>query len=699
MLPRLRTAIVSALLFGGTLLLYSRAIGFGFINYDDPSYVTANPHVQGGLSWAGLRWAFTARADYWHPLAWLSHMLDWQLYGPFASGHHLTSVLWHALNAVLAFLVFRRLAGGFWRSAFAAALFAWHPLRVESVVWITERKDVMSGCFFLLTLLAYAHYVDVRKSGRPAWRSYLLTFACFAVGLMCKPMLVTLPLVLLVLDFWPFGRGTSPVAWRHLVVEKLPFFVLSGAASAATLLMQRNAGALVFTLPFAARAGNAEVSLARYLGKFVWPFNLVVCYPHPGYWPVLVIACTAALLAGLVALAWSQRRTRPWIAAGLAWYLVALLPVLGLVQAGFQSMADRYTYLPLLGIELALIWSIPNWIGRLGRVAGAVVAGALLVACAARTWNQEGVWQNSVSLFEHAVRVSDRNDVAQGFLASALFDAGHFNEAVMHAELARALNPSNDQALVMLAGLREKQGNVKEAMSLYRSALALRPDNPLVQCQLGFLEMNSGHLDRARALMTHALREDPTLRARTLQIGSTALQHGDAASALFLYNLVLSVDPDNPEANAGAGFALLARGDAAGAVVHLRTAVEHAPGLADAQLALAYCAEQLARPAEVSAALTHAEEAAPNNPVILARVADFHARLNDFTAAIRLYRRVVALAPSDINAHVALGFLLVHEGDRVGGIAQWRRALELDPKLIELRNRLIQEESLPSSAP
>jgi tetratricopeptide (TPR) repeat protein len=487
-----------ALLFGGTLLLFSRATDFGFVNYDDPSYVTDNLQVQGGLSWAGLLWAFTAPLDYWHPLTWLSHMLDWQLYGPSASGHHLTSVLWHALNAVLAFLLFRRLAGGFWRSAFAAALFAWHPLRVESVVWITERKDVMSGCFFMLTLLAYARYVAVRAAGRPAWRPHLLALACFAAGLMSKPMLVTLPLVLLLLDFWPFARGTSLAAWRQLVLEKLPFFALSAAAAVATVLMQRQAGAFVLDVPIGARAGNAVVSLVRYLGKFVWPLDLVVCYPHPGYWPALAVVGASALAIGFGCLAWQQRRSRPWIATGGLWFLVTLLPVIGLVQVGFQAMADRYTYVPLLGVELALLWSLPGLSSLRARSGASIAAAVVLAACAARTWDQEGVWQDSVSLFEHAVRVSDHNDVAEDFLASALFAAGRFDEAAAHAGRARALNPRNDRALVTLAGLSERQGRMDEAMALYRSALALRPDNPQVQCQLGLLELSRGHAEQAR---------------------------------------------------------------------------------------------------------------------------------------------------------------------------------------------------------
>jgi protein O-mannosyl-transferase len=343
-------------------------------------------------------------------------------------------------------------------TALAAALFAWHPLRLESVAWVTERKDVMSGAFFLLTPLAYARYVDDRRTDRPWRRAYALTLACFVAGLVSKPMLVTLPLILLILDFWRFARSSASLAsLRQLLLEKVPFFALSAAAAVVTLLMQRHEGAFVLDLPPSARAGNAVVSIARYLARFFWPVDLSVCYPHPGYWPTAVVVAAAALTVALSVFAWQTRRSRPWIAVGWLWFLVALLPVLGLVQAGFQAMADRYTSLPMLGVELALLWSLrPLWNStRIGTLANVVVA-VVVVACAARTWDQQRVWRDSVALFEHAVAVADDNDLAEDFLASALFAAGRFDEAALHAERALALNPRNATAAITLAGTRER---------------------------------------------------------------------------------------------------------------------------------------------------------------------------------------------------------------------------------------------------
>lgn len=684
---------MAAGLFIATGLLFSRVLGYGFLNYDDPTYVTANPQVQSGLSWHGLVWALTAPTDYWHPLTWLSHMLDWQLYGPSAGGHHVTSVLWHALNAVLAFFLFRRLAGGFWRSAFAAALFAWHPLRVESVVWITERKDVMSGCFFFLTLLAYLRYAEARVAGRTAWPNYLSALVCFLAGLMSKPMLVTLPVVLLILDGWPLNRIASRESVWPLLREKIPFFLLAGVDAVLTVHMQRNLGAFVLHMPFTARAENALVSLVRYLAKFVWPFDLVVCYRHPGFWPLSKVLAAAALLLAIAILAFQQRRTRPWIAAGFAWFLVTLLPVLGLMQVGFQSMADRYTYLPLLGIEWAVIWSVPIFSSKIGRTVASAGAVVLLASCSLRTWNQEGYWASSISLFTHAVECSKENEMAESFLASAYFAGGKFDQAGIHAERAYQLNSRNDQVLITLAGVRERQGRDEEAERLYRQALELRPGDTALEGQLGLLELGHGRTGEARALLIKALRNNPELRDRTLELGRNAIRDGHPSTALFLFEVVLAVDPENSAAEAWSGAALLASNDPLAALDRLRRAVARAPDLADAQLTLARCAEQLGLTTEASDALKRAVNAAPRNTNILCGVAEVYAHRGDFSDALPLCRKAVDLAPSDGQARVLLGYLLIGAGQRADGIAEWRRALQLDPHLPGLRERLQQVEA------
>lgn len=568
---RIRTAAVCALLFLGTVLLFSRVTRYGFINYDDPSYVTSNPHVQGGLSREGIVWAFTAPTDYWHPLTWLSHMLDWQLYGSAAFGHHLTSVVIHALNAVLVFLVFRRLTGEFWLSACAAAVFAWHPLRVESVAWVTERKDVLSGLLFLLTVLAYGRYVAARAAKRTWGWSYGLTLLCFVAGLMSKPMLVTVPVVLLILDRWPLKR--SNVAWRARVIEKLPFFVAAAIVAAATIHLQRHEGAFVLDLPFGQRAGNAVVSISRYLGKLFWPANLIVCYPHPGHWPAPVVIAAAALGLAVTTAAWRQRYVEPWLLTGWLWFVVMLAPVIGLVQVGFQAMADRYSYLPLLGIEMALLWTFQAGCRTPSqRLMATIAVAALLGGAAVVTWKQESHWRDSVTLFEYAVAATNRNPVAEDFLASALFSAGRIDEAAAHAERATSTDPRNYQARVTLGGIRERQGRVPDAIRLYREALALHPTNPPVQMQLGLLRLANGQPDEARLLMAAGLRTDIRLLPRTLELARGALERRDVRTARFFYELLIAAAPDNAEAHVGLGSTWMLLGQRTAAVTEWRQA-------------------------------------------------------------------------------------------------------------------------------
>ena len=355
--------MIAAGLLVATLLIFARAIGNGFVNYDDPDYVTANAQVQGGITVAGIRWALTSGvASNWHPLTWMSHQLDVTLFGLDPRGHHATSVLWHALNAALAFLALRRLTGSVWRSAFCAALFAWHPLRVESVAWVSERKDVLSGFFFFAVLWLYAGYVRRRRDGLPWLAAYVATLAAFALGLMAKPMLVTLPCLLLLLDFWPLrrvelARGAGST-WARLVLEKLPFFVFVIASAAVTYHVQKAGGSVTAQLSLGDRLGNAVIAVVRYLGTFLLPVDLAVLYPHPGSWPARKVVAALLVVGGLTAAAVWQLRRRPWIAVGWFWFLGTLVPVIGLVQVGLQSMADRYTYLTIIGVQVAAGWSL-----------------------------------------------------------------------------------------------------------------------------------------------------------------------------------------------------------------------------------------------------------------------------------------------------------------------------------------------------
>jgi hypothetical protein len=443
--PRWCVPVFCLVLAAITFAVFGQTLRHEFIDFDDNDYVFDNPVVDQGLTLKGIVWAFSFHAGNWHPLTWLSHMLDCQLYGLHPGGHHLTNVLLHTATVILLFLVLRQLTGALWRSAFVAAVFAIHPLRVESVAWVAERKDVLSGLFFMLTLGAYVRYA--RRPWSPA--RYWLVVLLFALGLMSKPMLVTLPLVLLLLDYWPLQRVESA---GRLMMEKLPLLALSAAACVATFLAQRAGiqSTASFSLPH--RLGNALVACVVYLRQMIWPAGLAVLYPFPhnGHPPVEV-ALAGILLASLSAVAWAGWRTRPWVLVGWVWYLVMLLPVVGVIQVGGQAHADRYTYLPQIGIYVAVTWLMAEW--RLSRAAvGGLMTGvlAVLMVCA---WQQTAYWQNSETLWTRDLACTTANDVAHNGLGTALLLKGRAAEALSHYQEALQIQPANAKAKNNLAWL------------------------------------------------------------------------------------------------------------------------------------------------------------------------------------------------------------------------------------------------------
>lgn len=730
----LRAWLVAALLVAGTFALFSRAVPYGFLNYDDPSYVTNNLHVRAGLTWESVHWAFTGHADYWHPLTWLSHMLDWQLFGGDARGHRAVSIAWHALNAVLLFLVVRRLTGAFWTSAALAAWFAWHPQRVESVVWVTERKDVMSGCFFLLTLAAYSHYArhadDPAAPRRSVRGWYGLTLAGFALGLMAKPMLVSLPLVLLVVDLWPLRRATPGFApedrrrWRRLGAEKLPFLALSVVIAGITVRMQHEFGAFTLELPFGARLGNAVVSLVRYAGKLVWPSDLSVVYPHPGYWPAALVAGAALLGAAAAVWAWRGRTTRPWWLAGLAWHVVVLAPVLGLVQVGFQAMADRYSYLALLGPALALLWMGRQWAGAvIARrwLAGAVVVAGL-AAVAVGTWREQRHWRSSIALFERALEIAERNDVAHGFLGYTWLGEKQLDRAESHCRRALELNPRNTVALYTLAAVQEARGQPESAVETLRRLVAVQPRDLEGAELLGTLLLRLQRPAEAEAVFRAASRVHSAAVPVQVAVADAVARQGRGDEAAQLYAALLAVHPDEPKATNNYAVLLAVLGQAAEAERWFQRALELTPelpathtnygdflaaarrwpeALSRYERALALGATDGATLFGIALAqerLGHSDEAARSFPRALAADpgnafahrcwAEGLARRGRMEEAITEYRAAVQLAPRDAAAHAGLGYVLVLTGRRDEGAQQWEEALRLDPEFPELRRRL-----------
>jgi hypothetical protein len=482
-----------------------------FINLDDNMYVSGNPVVLRGLTLEGASWAFTTlHAGNWHPLTWLSHMLDVELFGAEPGWHHRMNMLYHLLGTELLFLVLWRMTGGVWQSAFVAALFGIHPLHVESVAWVAERKDVLSTLFWILTMGAYLRYAR-----RPGTGRYLLTVVPFALGLMCKPMLVTLPFALLLLDWWPLGRAATadppvPPRWGHrvrglprLVLEKVPLLVLSAVSCAITFHAQSGFGAVspLEHIPFGSRISNALVSYVAYLGKAAWPASLSVYYPHPALSdsgiPAWKVAGAVALLCGLTILAIRHMDRRPYLGVGWLWYLGTLVPVIGVVQVGEQAMADRYTYVPLIGIFLAAAWgfteALAGW--RLRKPALAGIGGGLILAMGVTAWHQAGYWRDSTTLFTRSLEVTGKNWAIWNNLGISYARLGQLPQAINCYREALRQKSDFAEAWYNLGVGCDKLGEVRQAIGYYREALRIRPDYALARENL---VRTSGKPDAAR---------------------------------------------------------------------------------------------------------------------------------------------------------------------------------------------------------
>ena len=536
---------MAAVLAMVTIAAFSGLRTARFVNFDDEDYITANPNVQAGLTARSIGWAFTTTAcANWHPVTWLTHLADVQMFGLDAGRHHRTSVLIHTAGVVLLFLLLVRMTGALWRPAFVAALFAIHPLHVESVAWIAERKDVVSTAFWLLTVFAWLRWLEEKTAAR-----YAQVVLLFALGLMAKPMLVTLPFTLFLLDVWPLKRATYPLLWR----EKLPLFAMSFASCVITFFAQRNGGAVqtLQNFPLGERLANAIVVYASYLGKTIWPAGLAVFYPYsfvgvPGW----AVAGLAVSLAAATALVFRLMDKAPYLAVGWLWYLGTLVPVIGLVQIGSQSMADRYTYVPLIGIFVAVAWGVAELVSG-SRTAQNVVSAigvAIVSALFVATRAQATYWSNSTTLFEHALAVTTDNWLAHSNLGGALLDDGRIEDGIAHQREALRIRPSYTEAHYNLGLALEKTGRHTEAIQEFERALELRPSFAKAHNNLAGVLAGQGQLDAAMTHLEQAIRFEPGNTDARYNLASMLLAAGRGQEAAAQYEAVLKLKPDDVDA-------------------------------------------------------------------------------------------------------------------------------------------------------
>ena len=605
---------IALLLAAVTVALYWPVLRHDFLKYDDDEYVTENFVIQRGPILHSLTWTFTTtHAANWHPLTWWSHLLDCQLYGLQAGGHHLTSLVLHGVNAVLLFVVLRQMTRRLWSSALVAALFALHPLQVESVAWVAERKNVLSTLFFLLTVWAYGRYAEgecrrqkaecrnqapvgttrhATRNAQSASTFYLLALAFLVLGLMSKPMLVTLPFVLLLLDYWPLQRvgfgdfKSARVTVLRLVWEKTPFFVLSALSCSVTYWAQSKGAAMAAMagLPMAARIQNAVVSYARYVGKLLWPVDLAVFYPHPGHWPWGTVAAAGLVVTGLCFLAVWLSRPAPYLAVGLFWFLGTLVPVIGLVQVGGQSLADRYTYVPSIGLFIVVAWGggevVVRW--RLTKALAGVGAVIVLAACGARTRDQLPYWQDGEKLFAHALAVTEGNYVAYDCLASVRYHQGRVDEAITHLRKALELRPNYAQAHHNLGCAQLANGHMDEAIAHFRKALELQPNYAEAHNNFGVVLRQQGQLGNAMGHFQKALEIRPDYAEAHNNFGLALRRQGQPQNAIAHFQKALEIRPDYAEAHNNLGVALRQQGQLADAMAHFQKALAIQPDLADA---------------------------------------------------------------------------------------------------------------------
>ena len=575
------------------LCVYWPVRNFAFVNFDDRQYVTGNYHVQAGLTRESIRWSFTAtQASNWHPLTWLSHMLDCRIYGMNPGHHHMTNVIFHILNTLLLFFIFKRISGSVWKSAFVAALFALHPLHVESVAWVAERKDVLSTFFWMLALWSYAGYVERSKLDK-----YLLLILFYILGLIAKPMIVTLPFVLLLLDYWPLKRfclkssdTENPAIHRPfyfgLILEKIPLFLLSAASGVVTYLVQKSGGAVnsLAAIPFHVRIANALLSYVGYIGKMFWPHNLAVLYPYPKSIALWKIAGAGLLLMMMTVFVFRMLRSKPYLAVGWLWYLGTLVPVIGIVQVGSQALADRYTYVPLIGIFIMMTWGISDWVSKrhYKRIILFTLTAIILSLLMITSRLQVKYWTNSVTLFEHAVNVTDDNSTAQLNLGEALAEQGNMDKAVKHYKAALKTKPDLAGANINIGVYFREEGKLDKAIDHFSKVLNEKSDRAAAHCELGDTLEKKGELSGAVMHYLEAIRIRPGYAKAYNNLGIILAGQNKVEAAIVFLSKALQISPGYAGAHYNLGKIYANQNNPEKAIFHYQKALQFDPNMMQA---------------------------------------------------------------------------------------------------------------------
>ncbi len=691
-------------------VVFGRTVHHEFVNFDDGWLVYDNPMVKSGLNLKSILWAFKFNqfdnSDYWHPLDFLSHMLDCQLYGLAPGGHHLTNVLLHATAAILLFLVLREMTGALWRSAFVAAVFAIHPLRVESVAWVAERKDVLHGVFFMLTIGAYVRYVR-----RPwSFARYGLVVFLFALGLMSKPTLMPLPFLLLLLDYWPLKRfvpmtaagdasGTKPAGWRsyrpvlvRLIVEKLPLFMLSAASCVLAAIWDRVSFDVIKVLPRSLQISNALVSYVAYMRQMFYPVKLALVYPFPdGGLPLGEVIGAVILLVLITAVLFALRQKHPCYLVGWLWYLGMLAPMIGFIQAASVARADRYTYLPQIGLYLSLTWAAADlcagWRHRRAVLGGcgAVILVALMFC--ART--QVSYWQNSESLWTHTLACTSDNLIAYNNLGDALADKGRVDEAIRQFQEALRLDPGDAKTYNNLGAAFDKKGQIDEAIRQYQKARQLDPDYAEACYNLGTDLVKRGQLDEAIRQFQEAIRLKPNDADARNNLGATLDKLGRFDEAIRQYQEAIQLKPDDADARYNLGADLARKGQLDEAITQYKEAIRLKPDFAEACNNLGTA---LARKGLLDEAIGQFREAIRLKPDFadacydLGLALDAKGRLDE---AIGQFQEAIRLKPDYAQAYNNLGTVLEDKGRLDEAISQFQKAIQLKPDYAQARNNLV----------